>query len=217
MALGGLLASSAGAAEWHTNGHKTAASTDAGAIRIVIHPSTGGSPVLLQCETSSLSFTLFGPTIGQTTALPVGRDTPSAGGICRVSGTPGYAVVCSPGTVDAISYTGGTTAATAGGGVTTLRLTDIDCRLSAGATLCSTFTGSVHGHYINPNPLSTGAGRMTLTNVGQSLVASKIGAGCAAVPSGSATFGAPDPAGSGILHTTYVFDGPNAPWIFRTP
>jgi hypothetical protein len=217
VALCGLAASSASAAEWHTNGDRAFASTDAGASRLVIHQASG-SPVLVQCETSSgTNGTLRGPTSTAATFAGVATVTPTFGGICRVSGTPGYAVVCSPATLNAISYSGGTTLATAGGGVTTGSLTNIDCRLSAGATQCSTITGSVHGHYINPNPIATGAGRLTVTGTGQSLTVAKIGAGCAAVPHGRGTFGAPDPAGSGVLDTTYTVDGPNAPYIFRTP
>jgi hypothetical protein len=216
MALFGLSAVSAGAAEWHTNGDKAFTSTDAGASRLVIHPVGGGSPVLVQCQTSSGNGTLRGPTSTATVFNNVASVTPAFGGTCTVSGTPGFAVSCGTASLNAISYSGGTTLATAGGGITTGSITNIDCRLSAGATSCSTITGSVHGHYINPNPIASGTGTLTVTGTGQSLTVAKIGAGCAAVPHGAGTFGKPD-AGSGVLDTTYLVHGPNAPYIFRTP
>jgi hypothetical protein len=85
--------------------------------------------------------------------------------------------------------------------------------VSAGATACSTITGSVTGQYINPSPLATGQGRLTIPTSGQSLTVSKIGTGCVALPHGTATIGSP--SGAGIGDMTYVVDGPNAPYIYR--
>ena len=138
------------------------------------------------------------------------------GGPCTVSGTPGFSVTCGPAKLRANSYVGGTTIATAGGGVTSGSLTNIDCVIGAAGTSCSTVTGSVPMDYINPNPIVTGSGRMTLTTTGQQLEIQKIGAGCAALPNGTGTLGAPG-AGSTVTHKTYVFDGPHAPYIYRTP
>jgi hypothetical protein len=211
MAFCGLLASSAGAAEWHTNGVKAFSSTPAGASRLVIHPSG----TLVACSGSSGSGTLNGPT---STAFPwtnAATVTPAFSG-CTVSGAAGYAVSCSSAELRASTYVGGTTIGTAGGGVTTGSVTNVDCRLSIGATSCSTITGSVPAHYINPNPIATGSGRLTITSTGQTLTVTKIGAGCAAVPDGSGTFGSPG-AGSTVADLTYTVDGANAPFIYRTP
>ena len=213
MAFIGLHSASAGAAEWHTN---TAAfsSTDAGAVRLVIHSSSG--PRLVQCQTSSISGTVNGPT---STALPwtnAATVTPALAGLCTVSGTGGYAMLCSSAEMRAIAYGGGTTFATAGGGVTTGSITGFDCRLTTGSTTCSTITGSTTTHYRNPNPIATGTGSLTVTGLGQTLTATKIGSGCAAVPNGAVTFGAPDMA-SGVLDFAFSIDGPNAPYIYRTP
>jgi hypothetical protein len=215
MALSGLLASSASAANWHTNGHATFASTDAGISRLVIHPSAGGSSVTLQCPTSSGQVTLNGPTSATLPWVNAATVTPvfGAAGNCTVNGVLGFTVVCGTAELRANSYSGGDTIETAGGGITEGSVTGVDCRLSAGASTCSTITGSVTGHYTNPNPIATGAGRLTITNTGQSLTVEKIGAGCAAIPHGNGTFGSPN--GTGVGHTTYTVDGPNAPYIFR--
>lgn len=125
----------------------------------------------------------------------------------------GYTFVCGTGELRASSYVGGTTLATAGGGVTTGSL-GIDCRVAAGASQCSTITGSVPVHYTNPNPIATGAGRLTLTRAG--LVAEKIGAGCAWLPNGIATIGPPS-GSTEVTDLTFTVDGPNAPYIYRTP
>lgn len=215
LALSGLLASSASAANWHTNGDLAFSSTNAGISRLVIHPVPSGSTVTLQCPTSSGSGTLNGPTSAALPWTNAATVTPvfGAAGNCTVNGVAGYTVVCSSAELRANSYSGGDTLATAGGGVTEGTVTGIDCRLSAGPTQCSTITGSVTGDYINPNPIATGAGTLTITNTGQSLTVAKIGAGCAAIPHGNGTFGSPN--GTGVGHTTYVVDGPNAPYIYR--
>jgi hypothetical protein len=211
MAFCGLMASSAGAVEWHTNGPKAFSSTPAGASRLVIHPSG----TLVACSGSSGSGTLNGPT---STAIPwtnAATVTPAFTG-CTVSGAAGYAVLCGTGELRASTYAGGTTIGTAGGGVTTGSVTNVDCRLSIGATTCSTITGSVPAHYINPNPIGTGSGRLTITTTGQALSVTKIGSGCAAVPDGTGTFGSPG-AGSTVTDLTYTVDGANAPYIYQTP
>ncbi len=211
MAFCGALASSAGAAEWHTNGSLAFSSTNAGASRLVIHPSG----TLVACSSSSGSGTLNGPT---STAFPwtnAATVTPAFSG-CTVSGAAGYAVLCSSSLLRANSYAGGTTFATAGGGITTGTVTNVDCRLSIGANTCSTITGSVPAHYINPATLPGGPGRLTITPAGQALSVTKIGSGCAAVPDGTGTFGSPG-AGSTVADLTYTVDGSNAPYIYRTP
>jgi hypothetical protein len=207
VALCGVLASSAGAHEWHTNGDLSFSSTPAGATRLVIHP--GGT--LVACSASSGDGTLNGPT---STAFPwtnAATIRPTFSG-CTVSGAAGYAVACGSAEFRAISYRGGHTFGTAGGGVTT-GSAFVDCTLTIGATTCSTITGTVHGHYINPTVLPGGPGRLTVTP--SALAVHKVGAGCAAVPAGTGTFGAPG-AGSTVLDTTYVVDGPNAPYIYTT-
>ncbi len=215
MALSGLLVSSASAAEWHTNGHKTFTSTNAGASRLVVHGPSG--PVLVECASSTGNGTLRGPTVAGSTALGIATVTPVFGGPCTVSGTPGFNASCSPASLNALSYVGGTTFATAGGGVTTGTVTNVDCTVGAAGTQCSTITGSVSAHYINPATLnSSSPGTLTVTGAGQSLTVSKIGAGCSAIPNGAGTFGKPG-SGSTVTDITYTVDGPNAPWIFRTP
>jgi hypothetical protein len=214
MVFSGLLASSAGAVTWHTNGDKAFTSTNAGASRLVIH--SGGTTTLVSCASSTGNGTLNGPTSTSATFIGAATVTPIFGGPCTVSGAAGYSVLCSPASLNASSYSGGTTLATAGGGITSGSITGIDCRLSIGATTCSTITGSVNAHYTNPNPIATGSGTLTVTGPGQVLGVHKIGAGCAAVPNGNGTFGKPD-AGSGVTDISYIVHGPNAPYIYRTP
>ncbi len=69
LALCGLLASSAGAATWFSNGDKTIASTNAGAIRLVVH--NGGSQVVL------------GAHQPPSPALSTARQTPGPSGVER--------------------------------------------------------------------------------------------------------------------------------------
>lgn len=215
MAFSGMVASSASAAEWHTNGHKEFTSTNAGASRLAIHHS--GTATLVECATSSGTGTLRGPTVAGSPAPGIATVTPIFGGPCLVSGGGGYSVVCSPAELNANSYAGGGLFGSAGTGVTTGTISNIDCRLSIGATACSTITGQVNAHYTNPHVLgsASGFGKLTVTNAGQSLHVTKIGAGCAAVPNGQGTFGLPG-AGSTVTDITYLVDGPNAPWLFRT-
>ncbi len=208
MALCGVLASSASAAhEWHTNGSLAFSSTNAGATRLVIHPAG----TIVACSSSSGDGTLNGPT---STAFPwtnAATIRPTFSG-CTVSGAAGYGVHCSNAEFRAISYIGGHTFGTAGGGVTT-GSAFVDCTLTIGGTVCSTITGTVHGHYINPPVLPGGPGRLTVTP--SPLQVHTVGSGCAAVPSGTGTFGAPG-AGSTVLDTTYTVDGGNAPYIYTT-
>jgi hypothetical protein len=213
--LSGLLASSASAASWHTNGPKAFASTNAGISRLVIHPHAGGSTVAFQCPASSLSGTLNGPTSAALPWASAATVTPvfAAAGNCTVSAAAGYTVACSSAELRANSYSGGDDLATAGGGITTVALTRIDCRLSGGASTCLTITGTVPAHYVNPSPLASGTGTLTVTAAGQSLTASHIGVGCAFLPAGSFTIGSPN--GTGVGDTTYIVDGPNAPYIYR--
>jgi hypothetical protein len=213
MAFSGLLASSASAANWHTNGIAAFSSTNAGASRLLIH--NNGTQTVLQCPTSGGSGTINGPTSATVPWVNAATVTPVFGAVgnCSVDGVMGYSVVCSSAELRANSYSGGDTLSTAGGGITNGTLTGVDCRLSAGATTCSTITGSVTGQYINPSPLATGQGRLTIPTTGQSLTVSKIGSGCLAVPHGAGTFGLV--SGAGIADMTYPVDGPNAPYIYR--
>ena len=213
LALCGLLVSSASAAEWHTNGPRTASSTSAGPSRLAI--DNGPSTVVIGCTASSGHVQLNGPTSTAMPWLNAATVTPIFSG-CTVSGGAGFTVACSPAELRANSYVGGITFATAGGGVTTGAITNIDCTLSIGPVRCATVTGQVPGHYINPNPIGTGAGRLTVTAANQQLEVEAIGAGCAAIPAGTGTFGSPG-AGSSVQDLTYTVDGPNAPYIYRTP
>jgi hypothetical protein len=210
LAVCGVMASSASAAEWHTNGTKAFSSTPAGASRLVVHPSGN----IIACTGSSGTGTINGPT---STAFPWNNAAtvqPVFTG-CSVSGAAGYAIACGTSELRASGYVGGTTIGTAGGGVTTGTITGIDCTLSIGATKCATITGTVPAHYINPNPIASGAGRLTITTAGQALSVHPITA-CAGVPTGTGTFGSPG-AGSSIQDLTYTVDGPAAPYIYRTP
>ncbi len=215
LALIGLQAAAAGAAEWHTNGDKAFTSTNAGPIRLAI--DSGGTTIVTQgCTSASVSGTLNGPTSTTTPWVNAATVTPVFTGCQVVAGSP-YTLVCSSAELRANSYVGGATLATAGGGTTTGLLTNIDCRISVGTTTCSTLTGTLPVQYINPNPIPVGAGSLTLTSVGQSLTTHVIGAGCSGVfPNGVATVGKPI-GGTGITDITYTVDGPNAPYIFRTP
>jgi hypothetical protein len=210
-----LFAASAGAAEWHTNGHKAFSTTNAGATRMVIHGP--GGPVVVECTSSTGTGTLRRPTVAGSTAPGIATIVPLFGGPCTVSGTPGYGVTCGQAELNALNYSGGTTFATAGGGVTQATITNIDCTVTAGGFPCSTITGGVIAHFVNAATLNSASpSRLTVTSAGQSLTVSKIGAGCAAMPHGAGTFGKPG-AGTTVTDTTYTIDGPNAPWMFRTP
>jgi hypothetical protein len=213
IALSGLWATSANAAEWHTNGPLTQASTNAGALRLAIHSDSGAT--VLGCTTSSIHLALNGPTSTFTPWISAATLTPSFSG-CTLAGSAGYSLVCAPAALRAFSYAGGTTFATAGGGVTTGSVASIDCRYGFGATTCSTVTGTIPAHFINPNPIASGVARLTLTATGQLLQAHKIGSGCAFVPDGQATIGGPG-AGSAITDLTFTVEGPDAPYIYRTP
>jgi hypothetical protein len=215
-ALVGALASSASAANWHTNGDLAFATTNGGAIRLIVHPAGGGSVVRFECPSLSMAGTWNGPT---SPALPwtsaaTSTLVPGSGSNCTVSGVPGYDFVCSSAELRANSYAGGDTLATAAGGVTTGALTGLDCRLSIGPSTCLTVAGSIATRYTNPSALATGSGSLRLTAAGQSLTASKIGAGCSWFPNGVATIGSPSGA-SGIVDMTFTVHGPGAPYIYR--
>ena len=207
-----LPAASAAAAEWHTNGPLTANSTNAGVARVVAHGA--GFSVAASCSTARAHVALNGPTSVAMPWTSAATVTPIISG-CTVSGAGGYNVLCSSGELRVSSYAGGTTFATAGGGITTGSIT-IDCRLSFGATPCSTATGEVPAHLINPSPIGAAASGLTVTAAGQALRWDRIGAGCAAIPDGAGTFGSPGP-GSTVTPIAYALVGPGAPFIYRTP
>jgi hypothetical protein len=211
LVLTGLLASSAGAQTWFTNGDRAIASTAGGALRLVVH--SGGSQTLLSCSGSSISGTLNGPSSPFTPWVNAATVTPAFSG-CTLAGSAGYSFVCSTALLRAVSYTGGDTLATAAGGDTSGTLTSVDCRYGFGATNCLTVTGTIPAHFVNATPLATGSAKLTLASTGQSLTAHKIGSGCAFFPDGPATIGSPG-AGSSIGDLTYTMDGPNAPYIYR--
>jgi hypothetical protein len=214
--LCGIVGSSAGGAEWHTNGHGHWATTSAGTYRLKVIPVPPFIIVVIECQTPTTNTVTFGSsTFAGSTAPGLGNVTPSFGS-CTVSGSAGFTLRCNTASFNAITYAGGTTIGTAGSGITTGTISNMDCRLSAGATTCTTITGFVPTDYINPNPIATGSGRLTVTGQLASMTASKIGAGCAAVPHGTVTVGTPD-AGSGVLPIGFNVDGPNAPYIYRTP
>ncbi|MES1171260.1 MAG: hypothetical protein ABUL56_02755, partial [Actinomycetota bacterium] len=206
---------SADAAEWHTNGPLTSTSTDGGSMRFVIHPHTSGTTLAVGCSSSYMHMALNGPT---STAMPwtnAATVTPLFSG-CQGAGGAGFIVRCAPAELRASSYVGGTTFATAGGGITTGSVTNIDCRVSIGATDCVTITGTVPAHYTNPNPIASGAGRLTITATGQALTADRINT-CVLIPPGFVTWGTPGSTATTITDFTYVYDGPGAPYIYRTP
>jgi hypothetical protein len=215
MALCGLFASSASASTWFTNGPLTTSSTNAGASRLVIHPSSGLTAVAIGCTGSSGHVALNGPSSVAQPWTNAATVTPIFTG-CTTAGGAGFTVACGAAELRAVTYTGGTELATAGGGITNGTVTNIDCRLSIGLTTCVTVTGTVNAHYTNPSPISTGQGRLTITSTGQALSVHNI-TGCAAIPPGSATFGSPGATSEQINDLSYTVDGPNAPYIYRTP
>jgi len=213
MALIGLLASSASAAEWHTNGDKTLASTSVGSTRLTTH--SNGVTIPYGCTNSSLSGTLSGPTSTMMPWIHAATVTLAFTG-CQTAGGSPFTLTCAPARLRANSYVGGVTFPTAGAGITTGQIHSIDCTISIGATTCSTIAGSVPIHYINPIPIVVGAGSVTVTSVGQTLTTARIGAGCGLFPHGATTLGRPLGA-TGITDLTYPVHGPNAPYIYRTP
>ena len=157
-----------------------------------------------------------GPT---STAFPwtnAATVTPMFSGCTAVG--PGFVMSCSPAELRASGYSGGTTFGTAGGGVTSGSVTNIDCEISVGPVPCGTLTGTVNMHYINAGSAGgavTGNARLTITATGQALYL--VASGCAVFPTGTATFGSPGATGTTINDLTYTIDGPNAPYIYRTP
>jgi hypothetical protein len=212
VAFGSLGATTAGAANWHTNGVKAFASTNAGASRFAIH--SGTSTYIFRCSSSSISGTLNGPTSASLPWLSAATVTLEFGVPCFQNDVPGYSVACATAEWRANSYAGGDTFATAAGGITTGQLYNIDCVVKFGLTTCSTITGTMPAHYTNPNTLAAGAGAFEITTAGQVLTIAKVGIGCAAIPHGTVTYGLPG-TGSTVTDITYTVDGPNAPYIYR--
>jgi hypothetical protein len=215
-AMSGVCASPAGAANaWHTNGPKAFSSTNAGTARWIIHPDSGGSNVTIQCPTSSLSGTLNGPTSSSFPWTTAGTMTPTfgSGANCTVNGVSGYSFVCQPGNFGAYSYSGGSTLATAAGGHISVSGT-VNCGLKIAFIICGTFHMPWEITAENPIPaLISGAGSLIKKGV-QALrgIFRNTATGCAALPEGTVTFGAP--SGTGVGDITYVVDGPNAPYMY---
>lgn len=215
----GLSVSWAGAAEWHANGPLTKFSTDAGATRWVIHPHTASQgSTAIECTLSVMHATLQRATSTEFPWTYAATVTPLFTN-CSAAGVPSFQVICAPAAFRASAYQGGATFATAGGGITTGVVTHIDCRVSIGPVNCVTITGSVPAHYTNAGSAGgaiTGNGRLTLTATGQALTADEI-IRCAPIPSGTVTWGSPGATATAINDLTYTFDGPNAPYFYRTP
>ena len=184
------MASAASAADWKSNGPVNFTGTASGGSRLVIHGA--GGDVNLNCTGATGSGTLAAsPTAGTNPWTASATLTPAFSG-CTVGGTP-FTVTCSAASLDTGTgpgaYSGGSTLATADGGVTQGTLTSISCTLKIGTTSCSTVTGTVEGQYTNPVQATSTAGKLTVFVAGQNLTAAKIGAGCAAIPDGPAEFG----------------------------
>ena len=152
LALSGVLAASA---SWRS-GIRTvtgrSSTTNAGASRLVLHGPSG--PVVMECTSSTGIGTLRGPTAAGPTAPGIATVVPLFGGPCLVSGVPGFSATCSGASLNASSYSGGTTFATAGAGATQATISGIDCVVAAAVIPCSTITGTVDAHYFNPIALN---------------------------------------------------------------
>ena len=215
MAFCGSAASVARGAEWHTNGHKAFSFTNAGAVRFVLHYD--GTAIPLSCSAALGTGTLKGPTAAGSVFPGAATVTLQFSTPCIVFTMPGFDMVCSPAEWNAVGYSGGTTLATAGGGVTTGTLTNIDCTFRKAGTPCATISGSVQADYINPNPIAVGAGTLAVTRTGQSLTWQASGIPCLlSVNPIVLTLGKPA-AGADISDLIFPVDGPNAPYLFRTP
>jgi hypothetical protein len=217
-ALGGPLASWGSAAEWHTNGPLAASTTNAGLGRFIFHPHSGAASTSFQCVVSSMDITFNGPTSRAFPWTNAATLTPTFTG-CATGGGAGFVVGCSTAELRAISYVGGTNFPTAGDGITAAQVANINCTLSVGVNRCVTVTGAVNAHFTNPGvaggPPTSGAARLTITAANQQLTADQIAPGCALLPAGRVTFGSA--SGTSVGNLTYVIDGPNAPYIYRTP
>jgi hypothetical protein len=190
MLASGAMASAASAADWKSNGPVNFTGTAANGSRLVIH-GTGGD-VFLNCTGATGSGTVAAsPGAGVNPWTGSASLTPAFSG-CTVAGTP-FTVTCSAASLDTGTgpgaYSGGSTLATANGGVTQGTLTSINCTLKIGVTSCSTVTGTVESQYTNPVPATSTAGNLKVFVAGQNLTAAKIGAGCAAIPDGPSEFG----------------------------
>jgi len=208
----GAMASAASAADWQT-ANTGAFTGSAGASRLIIHGPAGD--VALNCTTSTGSGSLNpSPPAGTNPWLNAASITPAFSG-CTVAGTP-FTVTCAVATLRTGTgpgaYSGGTTLATADGGVTSGSLASISCQLKIGATTCSTVTGTVQTTYTNPTQPST-AGKLTVLAAGQNLTAT--GTACAAIPQGSANFGSPSvPPGNLVYNVTSPATPSSQPYVW---
>jgi hypothetical protein len=183
--IGALLASaiagasSASAAEWHTNGSPTGTTFDltAGASRLNVTP-VGGAVQGITCSQSTLHIHLFGPTIVQTGGSTLlGKGTPTFNSICQVAGqTSAIKCTATSANVTGVTYT------PAGGGITTGNVTGIHCVIVKTSGACGnattftgggiTVTGSVQGTFTNSN------GQLTVSTANQTLGVSWSSTGC---------------------------------------
>jgi hypothetical protein len=92
------------------------------------------------------------------------------------------------------------------GSVTSGRLAGISCTISFTALGCTAVaSGSVPGVYTNPT--TTAAGVLTVQTAGQSLTVSGSTCPAAVLPNGTAQFGAPSGAGTGLANLNYTLTG----------
>jgi hypothetical protein len=217
----GAMAPAASADDWLSNG-PVSFRGDAGPSRLIITGPSGD--VALNCTTSAGTGDLAAspvagtnPWFASATITPLFGAATGSGG-CTVAGTP-FTVLCAPADLDTglgpAAYSGGTTQATADGGTTQGTLTSISCDLRIGATTCSTVTGTVEGQYTNPVQATSTAGQLTVFAAGQSLTAAKVGAGCAAIPDGPASFGsASTPPGDLVYDVTSPATLADQPYVW---
>ena len=208
----GATTSMARADEWNSNG-PLAFTGSAGASRLIIHGPSGDAAY--DCTASTGRGTLNpSPAMDPNPWLSAASLTPAFSG-CTVAGTP-FTRTCATATLRTGTgpgaYSGGTTLATADGGVTSGSLASISCQLKIGTTTCSTVTGTVQTTYTNPTPPST-AGKLTVLAAGQNLTAT--GTACAAIPQGSANFGSPSvPPGNLVYNVTSPASPASQPYVW---
>jgi hypothetical protein len=171
-------ASSASAAEWHTNGSASGTTFDltSGASKLNVTPP-GGPVQGITCTASGHDIHLLGPTlVAGAEGTFIGKGTPTFTGTCQIAGQTA-AVKCTP--TDEDVYDGTYLPA---GGITTGTVTGIHCIVVKTNGACGnattftgggiTVTGSVEDTFTNSN------GQLTISAANQTLAVRWSSTGC---------------------------------------
>jgi hypothetical protein len=195
----GALASAASATTWTSNG-PLAFTGSTGASRLLIKNGSGTVTSTLNCTTTSGIGTLNASASFPNNAASI---TPRFSN-CTVAGQT-FSVFCN---TDKLSGTSATLKALGHNPpVTRGSLLGINCDIKIGPTVCTTITGSVEGQYTNPDLVTPASGILRVFVTGQQL--SMTTSVCAAITTGTPSFGAP--SGTGVTDIDIPATSPAAP------